>query len=76
MENGIRRLLAGFLAGVAATVPMTISMIVLHELTTGRKSRPLTPYEITMRVSNKAGFLERLHGEEQRSGLTTLAHFA
>lgn len=76
MASGTKGLSAGFLAGVVATVPMTLTMIVIHELTTGRESRPLPPYEITMHVSDKAGLMERLRGEEERSGLTTLAHFS
>ncbi|HEV2292352.1 MAG TPA: DUF1440 domain-containing protein [Tepidisphaeraceae bacterium] len=67
-------LLAGALAGLAATVPMTIAMEVMFRQLPARQRHPLPPRKITMRVARRAGFAQELN-EPQRLGLTLAAHF-
>jgi hypothetical protein len=70
----MNKLLAGALAGFAATVPMTWVMEVLHRRLPGRERYPLPPRKVTMRLADRAGVRHELD-EPERLGLTLLAHF-
>ncbi|MBK8901653.1 MAG: hypothetical protein IPM53_10755 [Anaerolineaceae bacterium] len=71
----MKRLVAGFIAGTLATVPMTMFMLVMHYLLVSDDERSMPPYEITMRASDKTGFWHKLLGEEERKSVTLAAHF-
>ena len=67
-------LLAGALAGLAATVPMTIAMEAMHRRLPRRQRYPLPPRKVTMRAAGAAGVRHKLD-ESERLGLTLAAHF-
>ena len=64
----------GLLAGVVATGPMTVAMLVWHRRLPQRERYPLPPREITMKLARKAGVAEKMT-PEARSAATFLAHF-
>ena len=68
------RLLAGAIAGLGATAPMTVAMVAMHRQLPSRQRYPLPPRRITMRAAEKVGAKKHLD-ETQRTGLTLLAHF-
>jgi hypothetical protein len=73
--NGRQAALAGAVAGLAATAPMTAVMLILHRLLPRAQRYPLEPYRITRRLANRLG-LHRLAGDrEARLAATTAAHF-
>ena len=65
---------AGAAAGLAATVPMTAAMQLMHRRLPPRQRYPLPPRRITMRAAHKAGVKPHLD-EPERLGLTMAAHF-
>ena len=69
-----KMLLAGALAGMAATLPMTVAMELMHRQLPARQRHPLPPRKITMRAARRAGLARHLD-EPQRFGLTIAAHF-
>jgi uncharacterized membrane protein YagU involved in acid resistance len=71
----MNKLLAGFLAGVVATAPMTMTMSVLHRLLPTDERYPLPPYEITMRAAADAHMAHEVDDPQKRSWLTLLTHF-
>jgi hypothetical protein len=64
----------GAVAGCVATTPMTIAMEIMHRQFPDRERDPLPPRQITMQVAEAVGGKEHLD-EEERVGLTLLAHF-
>ena len=72
----MHRLAAGFIAGTLATLPMTLVMVILHKLFVGGDEESLPPYKVTMQVSDKLGLWHHLLGDESRTSLALLAHFA
>lgn len=79
MNAGSRKILLGTLigaiAGVVATGPMTIAMILWHRRLPASQKYPLPPREITMKLARVSGLAEHMD-EEARSAATLLAHFA
>lgn len=71
----MNRYMAGALAGLAATVPMTLTMAFLHRLLPAERRRPLPPREITTNVAEKAEVEEYLDDEGKIQGATLIAHF-
>jgi uncharacterized membrane protein YagU involved in acid resistance len=69
------RFLAGAVAGLAATAPMTAAMNALYGQLPAHERHPLPPWRITMRALKKMGVKHRLD-ESERHGLTLLAHYA
>ncbi|HEX8707905.1 MAG TPA: DUF6789 family protein [Pyrinomonadaceae bacterium] len=67
-------LLYGALAGLAATVPMTAVMGLLHRALPEHERYPLPPREITMEIAEEVGVKEQLD-EPGRVGVTLAAHF-
>jgi len=70
--NGI---LAGALAGLAATGPMTLAMKLMHEQLPAEEQYPLPPRAVTMEVAERAGVKEHLD-EGEREAATWAGHFA
>jgi putative membrane protein len=75
MKKRSDELLAGSLAGLAATLPMTWVMELLHRRLPPEERYPLPPREIAMALAGQAGIQEEL-SEPQRLGLTLAGHFA
>ncbi|HZI17422.1 MAG TPA: DUF6789 family protein [Pyrinomonadaceae bacterium] len=71
----MNRFVAGTLAGLAATVPMTLSMKLMHEQLPAEEQYPLPPRLITEEMAEIAGVDEKLD-EPEMKGLTILSHFA
>lgn len=70
------RLLAGALAGLAATAPMTAAMTALHRALPPEERRgPLPPREITEQAADAVGVEDEL-SEGHKTALVGLAHFA
>lgn len=67
-------ILAGLVAGLIATAPMTVFMVGAHRALPRRERYPLPPREITMEVAERAGVADDMH-EPARLGATLLAHF-
>lgn len=68
-------LLAGAASGLAATVPMTLAMGLMHQsLPEDERGGAVPPRQITMEVARQLGVRDALD-EEQRFGLTMAAHF-
>jgi uncharacterized membrane protein YagU involved in acid resistance len=68
-------LVSGALAGLAATVPMTGVMEVLHRRLPPQERYPLPPREISDKVMEEAGIDNHLD-EQERKNLALLSHFA
>ena len=66
--------LAGTVAGLAATAPMTGVMLALHRVLPARERYPLPPRQITMRVAEAVGVKQEL-GEPGREAATAVSHF-
>jgi putative membrane protein len=64
----------GLIAGVVATGPMTVAMLLWHRRLPRHERYPLPPREITMKLARKAGVAGKMTSEE-RSAATFLAHF-
>ncbi|MFN2508570.1 MAG: DUF6789 family protein [Chthoniobacterales bacterium] len=64
----------GLIAGVVATGPMTVAMILWHRRLPASERYPLPPREITMKLAREAGVSHRMNSEV-RSAATLLAHF-
>ena len=69
------RLLCGSVAGVAATVPMTIVMEVLRRTLPPAGRDPLPPRRVAAGLARKLGFAQYM-GTPEREGLTWASHFA
>lgn len=65
----------GLVAGVVATGPMTVAMILWHRRLPRKDRYPLPPREITMKLARAAGLADKM-SVEARSAATLLAHFA
>lgn len=68
------RALAGGIAGLAATLPMTISMEMMHDNLPPEEQYPLPPREITEKLAEEAGVDDDLSEKEHRAA-TLAAHF-
>src|SRR5205085_10232876 len=71
----MKRILLGAVAGLAATVPMTLAMKLMHEQLPGEEQYPLPPRQVTEGMAEKAGLGEHLD-EEERAAATWVSHFA
>src|SRR5215204_2869173 len=74
-EGFMNRVLLGALAGLAATVPMTLAMKLMHEQLPREEQYPLPPRQVTEGLAEKAGVDEQLD-EEEREAATWVSHFA
>jgi putative membrane protein len=75
IEKTLLRGVIGFIAGVVATGPMTVAMILWHRRLPHREQYPLPPREITMKLARKTGLEEHM-SDEAKSAATLVAHFA
>lgn len=71
----MNRIFNGALAGLAATLPMTLSMKLMHEQLPAKEKYPLPPRIITEEMTELVGIDEELD-EPEMKGLTMLSHFA
>jgi uncharacterized membrane protein YagU involved in acid resistance len=70
----MNQLVKGALAGLIATVPMTIAMKLMHQQLPPKEKYPLPPRAITMELADRAGVKKYLD-EDERYGLTVISHF-
>lgn len=70
----MNRFAAGALAGLAATVPMTLAMLILRRVLPTSEEAPLPPEEITARTTEKTDALPDRDEDELRP-LSLAAHF-
>ncbi len=70
------RIVKAALAGVVATIPMTVTMLILFRFLPRSEKYPLPPRQITMNVARKAGVKDELNRPQERSAATLLSHFA
>ena len=71
----MNRILLGALAGLAATVPMTLAMKLLHEQLPPQEQYPLPPRQVAEGMAEAAGVNEHLD-EDEREAATWVSHFA
>jgi hypothetical protein len=71
----MNRLLTGAVAGLGATIPMTVAMKLMHDQLPEGEQYPLPPRPIAMTVADKAGVDDELD-ETGRRGFTAVSHFA
>jgi len=64
----------GLVAGVVATGPMTVAMILGHRRLAAAHRYPLPPREITMKLAREVGLSKHM-SSEMRSAATLLGHF-
>jgi uncharacterized membrane protein YagU involved in acid resistance len=64
----------GAVAGLAATVPMTTAMDLMHRTLPEEEQYPLPPHEITMEVAEGAGVRHRMD-QPSRVTATLVSHF-
>lgn len=68
------RLIEGAIAGLVATGPMTVAMVLLHRYLPVTEQYALPPREITMEMAEGAG-IEHCLDASQRTALSMAAHF-
>jgi uncharacterized membrane protein YagU involved in acid resistance len=71
----MKRVLIGSLAGLVATLPMTMIMEMLHRQLPPTERYPLPPREITEKLAEEADVKDEL-SEPEQTGLTLVSHFA
>ena len=74
-DSGSASVFQGALAGLVATAPMTVVMLVLHRLLPGWEQYPLEPYRITRRLAQKVGLGHLVDDKEEAVAATSVAHF-
>jgi len=74
MHTTSRQIFGSGLAGLAATVPMTVTMMALQRQLPRHERHPLPPRTITEEAAENTGVAAALSEREKRK-LTTLAHF-
>jgi uncharacterized membrane protein YagU involved in acid resistance len=70
----VKDVIAGMVGGIAATVPMTAAMEVMHAALPPAERRPLPPRRIEDRLTGVTG-ARRALGESEHVALTMLLHF-
>jgi hypothetical protein len=70
----MNKIVAGTLAGLGATAPMTAAMIAMHRALPAHEKYPLPPRKVTMRVAQAVGLRKRMD-EPERKAATLAAHF-
>ena len=70
----MNKIVAGTLAGLTATAPMTAAMIAMHKALPARERYPLPPRTVTMRFARKTGVKRHLD-EPEKKAATLAAHF-
>jgi hypothetical protein len=70
----MQKLLAGAIAGTAATAPMTVAMKALQRQSPAARRRAIPPREITRELARRAGIAPRKNGAAEDLA-TTANHF-
>jgi uncharacterized membrane protein YagU involved in acid resistance len=71
----MNKIVAGTLAGLTATAPMTAAMVAMHKALPAHERYPLPPRKVTMRAAKKAGVKKKLRAEPEKTAATLAAHF-
>jgi uncharacterized membrane protein YagU involved in acid resistance len=71
----MNKLLAGAVAGMGATVPMTVAMEIMHRNLPDEEQYPLPPRIITMKAAEAVDAKKEM-GETERTTATLVSHFA
>ncbi len=71
----MNRLIAGAIAGVAATVPMTALMVYMHRRIPPGERRMLPPKQVAGEVASEAGAEDLVDREEDLLATTGVTHF-
>lgn len=71
----MNRLLAGAIAGVVATVPMTALMVYMHRRIPPGERRMLPPKQVAGKVASDAGAEELVDREHELLATTGVTHF-
>jgi uncharacterized membrane protein YagU involved in acid resistance len=71
----MNRIISGALAGLAATVPMTLAMKLMHEQLPPEEKYPLPPRQVAEGLAEVAGVNEQMD-EDDREAATWVSHFA
>ena len=71
----MNKLLVGAVAGLGATVPMTVVMEIMHAALPDDEQYPLPPRIITMKAA-EAVDLKKEMGEDERTAAALISHFA
>ncbi|MES2465258.1 MAG: hypothetical protein V4671_32230, partial [Armatimonadota bacterium] len=66
----MNRIVKGLIAGVAATVPMTLLMVVWHRRLPRTEQYPLPPHEITMNAAEDAHMEEAVDNPREQAAAT------
>lgn len=72
----MNRILAGGIAGFAATVPMTLFMIAAYRRLPREEQYPLPPAEGMMEAAEKVGLNKHLDTKAERQAAVFTAHFS
>jgi uncharacterized membrane protein YagU involved in acid resistance len=75
MAENLNGFLIGAVAGLAATVPMTVMMEIMHRNLPYEEQYPLPPRTITMKAADAVDLKEKM-GETERTTATLVSHFA
>ena len=70
----MQRLIAGAIAGTAATLPMSAVMVALRQAAPSAQRQSLPPKQITLELARRAGIARKLDGAE-RDAASTVMHF-
>lgn len=70
----MRRLFKGAMAGLVATIPMSISMLIGWSLLPRREKYPLPPRLLTEEITERAGIEGRM-SETELTSASVLSHF-
>lgn len=71
----MNRVVVGVIAGIVATVPMTVLMMVWHRRLPEQERYPLPPHEITMNAAEDAHVEEAVETPHEQVTATLAAHF-
>lgn len=66
---------SGAIAGLIATIPMTVVMVALFHRLPREQQEPLPPRQITSEILQRAGLEQRL-SDTKMTGLALISHFA
>jgi uncharacterized membrane protein YagU involved in acid resistance len=71
----MNKFLVGAVAGLGATVPMTVAMEVMHTMLPEEEQYPLPPGVITMKAAEEVDLKSEMN-ETERTTATLVSHFA
>ena len=70
----MNKIVAGTLAGLGATAPMTAAMVAMHRVLPPHERYPLPPRKVALRAAKKGGAKKHLD-EPEKEAATLAAHF-